>query len=136
YFGKDRFSDRQQVLFARGFIVLIVLITYLFSLQEPRQVFQLGIWCFSGFTGLFPLVVASIYWKRVTTPGAIASILASAAVWLILFRESDYGAIRGYLFLGMMPVATIFACATAALIGVSLLTRPPRKETIAKYFVS
>ena len=60
--------------------------TYLLSLAEPRQVFPLGVWCFSGFTGLFPLVFASIYWRRTTKAGAIASVLVTAAAWLWLFQ--------------------------------------------------
>ena len=76
YAGKDRFTDRQQVLLTRGFIVGIVALTYFFSLFEPRAVFTLGVWCFSGFSSLFPLVFASLYWRRMTKAGAYASILA------------------------------------------------------------
>jgi hypothetical protein len=34
----------------------------------------------------------------------------------------------------MMPVAPIFAASTAALILVSLVTRPPSERTLAKFF--
>ena len=133
YFGKDRFSDKQKILLARGFIIAIVAVTYLFSLAQPRHVFTLGIWCFSGFAALFPLVFASIYWRRVTNAGAIASIVVMAIVWFLLFREGGYGADRKYLFLGMMPVATIFASSLITLIAVSLFTKPPSEETINRF---
>jgi SSS family solute:Na+ symporter len=133
YFGEERFDDRQRVLLARGFIVLIVAATYLLSLLEPRQVFVLGVWCFSGFGSLFPLVFASLYWRRVTKAGAIASVIVTALVWLLLFRESGYGADRTYLFLGMMPVATIFACSLLSLVGVSLVTKAPSAATLKKF---
>ncbi|MFQ6029334.1 MAG: sodium:solute symporter [Dehalococcoidia bacterium] len=133
YFGEERFDDRQQVLLARGFIVLIVAVTYLLSLLEPRQVFTLGVWCFSGFGSLFPLVFASLYWRRVTKAGAIASVIVTAIVWLLLFRESGYGADRSYLFLGMMPVATIFSCSLLTLVGVSLVTKTPSAATLKKF---
>lgn len=136
HFGRSKFSEPQIILMARCFIVGIVTVTYLFSLAEPRHVFTLGVWCFSGFSALFPLVFASIYWKRVTTPGAIASILTTALVWFVLFRNAQYGADRGYLFLQMMPAATIFACSAVALVAVSLLTKPPRAEVVARYFPS
>ncbi len=135
HFGKDRFSDRQQVMLARGFIIAIVAITFALSLAEPRRVFTLGVWCFSGFASLFPIVFASVYWRRVTRMGAFASIFATIVVWLLLFAASDYGKDRTFLFLGMMPVATIFTASAAALIGVSLMTQPPSQATIDKFII-
>lgn len=133
YFGKERISDRQRVLLARLFIIAIVFITYLLSLAEPRRVFPLGVWCFSGFASLFPLVFASLYWKRVTRAGAISSVVVMAIVWFLLFRQSGFGADTSYLFLGMMPVVGIFAASLFTLIIVSLLTKPPSPETLKKF---
>ncbi len=133
YFGKDRFNDRQKIMMARGFIILIVAITYLLSLAQPRQVFTLGIWCFSGFAALFPLIFASIYWRRATKAGAFACVLATMIVWFLLFRESGYGANRAFLFGGMMPAATIFAASLVSLVAVSLVTRPPSAATVNKF---
>ena len=135
YFGKGRFSDRQQVRLARVFIVAIVAVTYLLSLAEPRGVFTLGVWCFSGFASLFPLVLLSIYWRRATRAGAIASVIVTAVVWLLLFRDGDYGANPAYEFLGMMPVATNFAASFLTLIVVSLLTPAPCEKTLRKFFL-
>jgi SSS family solute:Na+ symporter len=134
YLGENRFNDRQRIWMARAFILAIVAATYVLSLAEPRQVFPLGVWCFSGFAGLFPLVFASLYWRRSSKTGAIASVLVTAAVWLGLFHDSGYGANPAYSFLGMMPVATVFACAAVALVGVSLLTPAPSERTLRKFF--
>ncbi|MFQ5423929.1 MAG: sodium:solute symporter [Phycisphaerae bacterium] len=136
YVGHDRLSDRSKVILGRAFVVLIVLVTYLLGVKfaRTRSVYTLGIWCFSGFAGLFPLVFAAIYWRRVTKAGAYACVLATASTWIWLFAQSDYGARREFLFLDMMPVATIIAASTAALIGVSALTRPPSSETLDKFF--
>jgi solute:Na+ symporter, SSS family len=134
HFGRERFTDRQKVLLARGFIVGIVLVTYLLSLAPPRHIFQLGVWCFSGFAGLFPLVFAAVHWKRVTKPGAIASILGAAGVWTILFAESGFGAKPEHLVLGVMPVTFIVLAAVVGLVGVSLVTQPPSNKTLAKFF--
>ena len=135
-FGEDRFDDRTKVLLGRGFIVVIVAAVYLFSLAEPRHVFTLGVWCFSGFAGLFPLVVAALYWRRTTKAGAMASVAAAGVIWFLLFREAGYGAERAYLFLDMLPAATIFAGAAAALVGVSLVTEPPPAATLRRYFAA
>ena len=134
HFGKERFDDRTTVLLARGFIVAIVTTVYLFSLAERRDVFTLGVWCFSGFAGLFPLVVAALYWRRTTKAGAMASVAAAGVIWSLLFRAAGYGVDRGYLYLDMLPAATIFAGALVALVGVSLVTVPPSEPTLRKYF--
>lgn len=134
HFGPGRFTDRQTIFMARGFIVGVVAITYALSLLEPRQVFTLGVWCFSGFTCLFPIVVAGLYWKRATKAGAMACIVATVLVWTILFRRSGYGVRGEELIFGMMPVAPMLACSTAALIVGSLLTSPPSAKTLDRFF--
>ena len=134
-FGKERFSDKQQVWIGRSFIVLIVLITYLLSLAEPRKVFDLGIWCFSGFASLFPLVFASIYWRRVTRAGAIGCVIATVVTWFYFFQRAGYGKEEG-LVGGVMPVTVIFAASLVTLVVVSLLTKPPEEEHVNKFFIS
>lgn len=143
YGGKGRFSDRQVVWLARGFVVAVVVVTYSLSVfPEPRRVFQLGIWCFSGFAALFPLVVAALYWPRLTKWGAYASILTAIVCWVYLFSQSEFGKNADYTVnytiggrtLETMPVATIFVAAAAVLVAVSLLTRPPEKATLARFF--
>ena len=134
FFGIDRFSEKQKVLLARGFICTIVFVTYLFTLAEPRSVFSLGIWCFSGFAGLFPLVFAAIYWRKATKAGAYAAVIGSALSWFILFRESDYGANGSYLVGGVMPVAVIFVACAICMVVVSLFTQAPSQDTLDKFF--
>ncbi len=142
YARRDRFSDRQLVLLTRGFIVAIVGLTYCFSLFEPRAVFTLGVWCFSGFASLFPLVLAALYWRRLTKAGAYASILATIISWAYLFYHSGFAADESYALeipLGgetykMMPVVGIFLSSLAALVIVSLVTKPPSEQTLKKFF--
>lgn len=139
-YGKDKFTDKQIVMMSRCFIILVVVCTYLLSLSEPRKVFELGVWCFSGFASLFPLVVAAVYWKRSTAAGALTSVLVTAGVWFYLFKLSGYGG-EFLLFKdffggkdGIMPVAVIFAASASSLVIVSLFTQPPSKETLQKFF--
>ncbi|BCX47222.1 sodium:proline symporter [Haloferula helveola] len=140
-FGQDRFSDKQKVLIARGFILAIVGITYGLAvlLMDSAHVFDLGVWCFSGFAALFPLAVGSVYWKRATAAGAIASILVTAAVWCVLFyrdiiAEKPPGAEDELLIAGMMPVTLMIAASAVTLVVVSLVTKPPAPEKVAKFF--
>ena len=138
YAGKDRFSDTQQVWITRGFILAVVAVTYLLSLSPPKSVFTLGIWCFSGFASLFPLVLAAVYWRGLTKWGAYAGVLATIATWLALFREAEYGMNRTYTIdiasYEVMPVAAIFLASLVAMVGVSLVTQPPQEQTLRKFF--
>ncbi len=134
YTDRNRFSGRQVVLLARLFIVVIVAVTYGLSLFEPRRVFTLGVWVFSGFSSLVPLVVAAIYWRRLTKAGAYACVLSAAGSCLYFFRESDFGARLDYSVFGMLPVVVMMFASTAALISISLVTRPPAQRTLAKFF--
>jgi SSS family solute:Na+ symporter len=140
--GKGKFTDRQQVYIARGFIILIVVISYWISiaLGENKSVFALGVWCFSGLAALFPLVFAACYWKRLTAAGAIASVIAVAASWIYYFQQSGWGSNKAYAIklpgsdIGLLPVVPIMAFAIVALVAVSLFTKPPKEATLKKFF--
>ncbi len=139
YVEKDRLSDRAIVVLGRGFIVTLVAATYGLSLVVPgASVFRLGVWCFTGFAALAPLVFAALYWRRTTKAGAYACVIVAAVVGLALFyeafREKALAGDQEYLFGGMMPVVWNVAASAAALVIVSLLTRPPSEATIAKFF--
>jgi SSS family solute:Na+ symporter len=57
HYRSEPLSDRAQVLTTRGFIIGIVAVTYLLGLSNNRSVFALAVWCFSGFSALFPPAV-------------------------------------------------------------------------------
>jgi SSS family solute:Na+ symporter len=147
YLGKDRISDQRQVLVTRSFIIAIVAVTYLLSLGNVRSVFAMGVWCFSGFTALFPIVVAALYWRGLSAAGAACGILAAITSWCYLFYcgtqvPMDQGGLSGYMIrfslgervLEIMPVVAMLVCATVAMIIVSLITPKPRPEVLAKFF--
>ena len=146
YFGRNadgsaRFSDAQVVRIARLFIIGVVIATFLLSLWNPPRVFQLGIWCFSGFASLFPLAVAAIYWRGLTKAGAYACILAAFGSWAAMFYDSNFASDPEYLLrlpfghdLEVMPVAGMIAASTAAMLLVSLVTPKPNAATLAKFF--
>ena len=60
-------------------LLLLLLVLVLLDLSLLRQllalllieqnVFDLAIWCFSGFAALTPLVIAALYWRRATKEG-------------------------------------------------------------------
>jgi len=134
--GRDRFSDRQIVWLARCFTIAIVALTYtLAMIAIDANVFDLAVWCFSGFAALTPLVFAALYWKRTTKAGAYCSVLATVVAWFLFFRASGYGG-EYTVWGGVMPAAICFAVAAVTIIVVSLATRPPSEATLVKFFGS
>ena len=145
--GKDRFSDRQQVMFTRLFIIGIVALTYFLSLGNVRSVFALGVWCFSGFSALFPIVVAALYWRGLSAAGAISGVFAAITSWCILFYQGtkvpiEQGGLSKFVLelpLGgesyeLMPVVAMMLSSTVTMIVVSLITAKPSEEKLAKFF--
>jgi SSS family solute:Na+ symporter len=139
--GRDRLSDRQKIIAARVFVLLVVGASYALSLWlgNSTQVFDLGVWCFSGFTGLFPLAVAAIYWKGATRAGALACVVTTVVTWGALFYRDiltakPAGSSDEALVFGVMPVAFILLASTAALVGVSLVTAKLDEATLRKFF--
>lgn len=144
YFTKGEMSDRQTVFWTRTFIILVVAVTYGFSLLNPRGVFGLGVWCFSGFSSLFPLIFACLYWKRLTRAGGYACIIAAAATWGILFRNAFTSGkpLSEYLLevpvgaetYELMPVTGMILVSTVAMVVVSLMTKAPEEEHLKRFF--
>lgn len=147
YMGEERVSDKQQVLFTRLFIIGIVAVTYLLSLGNVRSVFAMGVWCFSGFSALFPIVLAALYWRGLTAAGAISGIFAAIASWCILFYQGtkvpiEKGGLSKFVVevpIGdatyeIMPVVVMFLAAAVTMVVVSMITPKPKQETLAKFF--
>jgi SSS family solute:Na+ symporter len=118
--------------------VAVVAVCYVLALlastAKDVSVFNLGIWCFSGFSALFPVIVAALYWRGLTKAGTYASIVTTAAVWIALLRDADWGNDKHYSFLGQHQIVALVAVSTIALVAVSLITKRPDEQTLAKFF--
>ena len=130
----DRMSESKQILVGRLFMVAILVVTYLLSRVTDRSIFKLGVWCFTGFAALFPVVVAAVFWKRSTKWGAFASTISVVVLWTWFvvhgWKDADYTIADS----GALPVAVILLVSAAAMIVGSLLTRPPEQATLGKFF--
>ena len=145
FYSKKQRSEREQVFYTRAFIVAIVAVTYVIALLlgSNKSVFALGVWCFSGFSALFPVIIAALYWRRLTAAGAISGVLAAITSWCVMFfqayREQNIGDFLLHLKLGessyeVMPVVAMFLSSLLFTIGVSLVTPRPSEGTLRKFF--
>src|SRR5215831_2092681 len=159
YGGTTKYGEKGSVFFARVFILVVTTLAYLVALVTPESIFELAVrFAFSGFAAMAPVMIAALFWKRSTKYGALASTLWVAA-WLVLTwylqRISDGSAptpgkppvlifpALGHLFerttanvtvFGYLPVVPMVLGSAALMIVASLLTRPPSKATIDRYF--
>jgi len=133
----DRLSERGQVLTGRLFVAALLAVALLESLLTSRTIFDLGVWSLSGFAALFPAVVASLYWRRSTGAGVVASIATVAILWVSFFLDS-LGSNGEYTVgeTGLLPVAFLFSGAVLSLVVVSLLTSPPPDRVLDRFFPS
>lgn len=134
-FGRDM-SEAQQVRLGRILVVSILVLIYGLSLIANRSIFKLGVWSFTGFAALFPLVVAALYWRRSNKTGAWCSVVTVAGLWLYYFArgwQSPNYTIGGS---GLMPVAVILLASTLAMVVGSLLGPKLDDEWVERFIPS
>lgn len=161
YGGKERFGDKAQVWTGRAFVVGVTVVAYIIALmlKDKASIFEVAIrFAFSSFAALAPVMLAALFWKRSTKWGALAAslwVIASLLSTWYLFNLSAPFAPKpplppvpilpslGNLFLRTPANVTVFGylpvmpmCIGSALLMwiVSLVTPPPSKATLEKYF--
>ncbi|MDP6110370.1 MAG: sodium:solute symporter family protein [Planctomycetota bacterium] len=138
--GKDKYSEKQRVWMGRIFVVIVVAACYIIGLISNKSVFKIGVWCFSGFSSLVPIVVAALYWKRSNRQGVIASAVSVAVLWLgglaFVFSDTLTEQVFGgkFLIAGLHPVTALISVSTVVLIAVTLMTSPPDEGLVEKFF--
>ncbi len=163
YGGQKRFGDRAQVWTGRAFVVAIGVTAYLIALalKDRAGIFELAIrFAFSGFASLAPIMLAALFWPRSTKWGALAAALwvlfSMLGTWYLFEMSAGIAPgpgqppaqifpALGDLFLrtpsnvvmyGYLPVMPMCIGSALLMVVVSLLTRPPSRATLEKYFPS
>jgi SSS family solute:Na+ symporter len=103
-------------------VTVLALVGLLIAWRPPATFLEIATETFTGLAVLFPTVVATLYWKDLTTTGAIVSILAGEGL-VICYH---FGFVPD---LGTLPVVPIVFATSVVLVLVSLLTgkRPTGK---------
>jgi SSS family solute:Na+ symporter len=157
YGGKERFGPAAQVHTGRIFVLGLTAVAYLIALRAPASIFELAVqYAFSGYSSLFPLLVAALFWKGSTKWGALASTLwtvvavvtvavfqysvpapqsgPAATVWTVFGAPALSRTPGGTAVFGLMPVVPMVLISLLLMIAVSLLTRKPGQQTLIRYF--
>jgi hypothetical protein len=149
YYGGGRVSERSTVIMGRAFILIANGIAYLIALGQP-PIFELAVtYAFSGFAALAPMMIAALFWKRSTKWAALANTLWVAG-WLVFMVYAEQHYKPGQTILGGLafinpagkltlwqnftPVFPMTLGAAVLVWIVSLITPPPSRTTIERYF--
>ena len=94
-----------------------------YSKEDPDNpvgvVFWLVLYAWGGLASSFgPLLILSLYWKRVTRAGAIAGMIAGSATVVVW---KNVAVLSGFLY----ELVPGFVASLIVIVVVSLLTRPP-----------
>ena len=123
-FKKDA-TDKQVMTVTRISLLLITVIAALIALDENSVIFKIVSFAWAGFGATFgPLMIFSLFWKRMTRAGAIAGMVSGAAtvfIWKLLI--SKLGGV--FAIYELLPA---FIISSVAIVIASLLTKEPDDE--------
>ena len=122
---KKNATDKQVMFITRMTLLVLALIGVVIALDEDSVIFQIVSFAWAGFGATFgPLIVFSLFWKRINKVGAIAGMLSGAGmVFLWKLGISKLGGV--FAIYELLP-AFLFSC--LCIVVFSLLTKEPSKE--------
>ena len=133
-FKKD--ADEKTVLnVSRVTVVVVAVLAYVIALNPNSSVMGLVSNAWAGFGSAFgPIILLSLYWKRVNLPGAMAGIISGAAtvlVWDYLPVFENGMTLGGKT--GLYSLALGFVISLVLIIVVSFVTKKPSDAIIKEF---
>ena len=102
----------------RGAVMLVSVVAAAMAWEANDTILNLVAFAWAGFGATFgPVVLLSLYWRRLTTGGALAGMIAGAiavAIW---------GSLSGGIF-DLYEILPGFVINLAVAVGISLASRP------------
>lgn len=126
FFRRDA-SDKELVFVGRLTVLLVAVVGIALSYTPNNTILSLVGNAWAGFGAAFgPVILLSLYWKRMNRWGALAGIIVGAVtvmVWISIPGLSEF----------LYEMVPGFFLSLIAVVGVSLATNKPRKEIIAEF---
>lgn len=120
---KKNASEKTLMWISRATVIVVAIIAYVIALDDNSTVMGLVSYAWAGLGAAFgPVMILSLFWKRMTMPGAVAGIVvggASVIVWESVKVFSDTG---------VYSLAPAFVLAMLAVIIVSLMTKVDKEQ--------
>ena len=121
-------SQKELVLVGRISVILVALFAIYLAYDRNSSILDLVSNAWAGFGASFgPLVLLSLYWKRMNLQGAISGMVVGAATvlfWIYAPITIDGQALSAIIY----EIVPGFILSTIAIVVVSLMTAEPKKE--------
>lgn len=126
-------SDRHLVLMGRAAVLAVACIAIVIALDRSSTILNLVANAWAGFGAAFgPVILISLYWRRMTLWGALAGMLSGSATvlaWVYGPWTIDGIALNDWLY-SMVPGVAVSAL---AVVLVSSLTRAPSEPVLQQF---
>lgn len=122
---KKEATDKAVLYVSRVTLIIIAFIAMIIALDENSIIFKVVSFAWAGFGATFgPIMLFSLFWKRVTRSGAIAGMLAGGGmvfIWKLILKP------MGGVF-GIYELFPAFVVSCVVIYVVSLLSKEPSQE--------
>jgi SSS family solute:Na+ symporter/sodium/proline symporter len=126
-------ASNKRVLIVSRLAVVLLGCWALYQAVYAESILQKMLWAYTIYSAaLTPVVLAAFYSKRVTAWGAVAAI-ASGTVVTLAWDVPQVKAIFPHLLADRDAIFPALFVAVAAMIIVSLVTKPPAAEQLAQF---
>ncbi|GAB2695706.1 sodium/proline symporter PutP [Aliiglaciecola sp. 3_MG-2023] len=126
-------SQKELVMVGRISVALVAFVAVILAYDRDSTVLTLVSNAWAGFGAAFgPLVIISLYWKRMTFAGALAGMITGAItvlIWIFADLTIDGQALSAVIY----EIVPGFIVSCVFTVGVSLMTAKP-KESICQTF--
>ena len=127
---KKEASDKQVLRMSRATLILIAIVAAIIALDKNSIIFKVVSFAWAGFGATFgPVILFSLFWKRITQAGAVAGMLAGGG--MVFLWNMVISKLGGPFAIYELFPAFVFSC--VAIVVVSLLTAAPSKEIQEEY---
>ena len=125
--AKKDATDKQVMRMSRITLLVIALFAVVIALDKDSVIFTIVSFAWAGFGATFgPLMVLSLFWKRMTRAGAVAGMLGGAGmVFLWKLVISKLGGV--FAIYELLPA---FVFSAVCIVVVSLLTAAPSQDIL------
>ena len=118
-------NDKQVMLISRITLIVLTAIAIIIALDENSVIFSIVSFAWAGFGATFgPLMLFSLFWKRINRAGAIAGMIGGGA--MVFIWKLGISQLGGMFAIYELLPAFVFS--SICIVAVSLLTAPPSKE--------
>jgi len=128
---KPKATTEQLARFGRWMILLLFVIGYVLALMRPALIAYFGAIATGGVLMFAPTLFGILFWRRATKWGvAVGYVVGVVVLWMFSFAPPLGIMLHPY---GIMSSLWGLIVNFILFFVVSLLTKPPPKETIDRY---